>query len=890
MEDLVGHSLAHFRVVEKIGEGGMGVVYRATDERLRRDVALKVLPESIGEDEEGRRRLLREARSAAAVTHANIATVFEVGEADGRVFIAMELVEGELLRSAMERGLSIPEALRIARAIASGLARAHAKGIIHRDLKPENVMITEHGEVKILDFGLAKIGGLKSAAALTLSQGNSDTQLTEAGRVLGTPAYMAPEQARGGEVDARSDVFSFGVMLYEMLAGVRPFLGDTALAVMLAATLNEPELLSKHNPEVSPDVEALVSKCLAKTPDARYSTAAHVLDALNALEGDAAVERAKTTVPPKALREGGSIRTFPGTVAAEAPRTSRGMQGAVTLLLLALLATGLYVVRPGRSGDSEARREAGSAAASGPKGPGALPPPKTEKPEAAAAYASGMQALHDDNSIKAMERFGKAVEIDPGMAAAHLRLSIALIAGDSPSLRRAEYEKAAGLRADLDERDRGLLEAMQPFLQSAVQDTIETDKRMRALAARYPDDAEIWRLLGIVHYFTSLAKDPAERALALDPNDAQSWENKGLASFAAGKFAEARPAFERCGALSVDGADCFSWLGETDSLQGRCTDFESEARRAADREPFFLISVLWAMPSAGRSLAALEDIVPQIVSATPPSLGPEWVGLGLKVRLAILAGDFAEASALADKASRVLLGDERLRSSYAPHYEHIGQLIEIALETGDERAVQRLASDFVAHRDAWTTEATFGHGTDLSLTFARLASRVGEPPPTSFEEARKAWIGARLIAGSDRAQIWDYAYASPALTEAEAKAALAALPEWGPATPTPANFYNVFGRVGSPEADYGRVLLLAGHVDEAIEHLKRAVATCDLFTSTLDHVRAELDLGRALAQKGDKPGACEAYGKVLAQWGHAKPRSVTADAARARSKALGCSG
>jgi tetratricopeptide (TPR) repeat protein len=180
---------------------------------------------------------------------------------------------------------------------------------------------------------------------------------------------------------------------------------------------------------------------------------------------------------------------------------------------------------------------------------------------------------------------------------------------------------------------------------------------------------------------------------------------------------------------------------------------------------------------------------------------------------------------------------------------------------------------------------------DLSLYFARLGWPANEPAPPEFEAKRRAWIDQRLKGwGAYKGAVWDYAYASPAFTATEANAALAALAELGPPTSAPAfGGFSCSGRSGSPEADAGRVYLLAGRVDEAVEHLKKAVAQCDVLPSTLDHVHAELNLGRALEQKGDHTGACEAYGKVLARWGHATPRSVTADAAKERSKALGCS-
>jgi eukaryotic-like serine/threonine-protein kinase len=223
-----GNILAHFRILAKIGEGGMGVVYRAEDENLRRPVALKVLPPDVIANEERRMRFLREARAAAAIPHPNIATIYEIGEADGVVFIAMELVEGATLRGRLGKGpLTIKDSLDIVLQIAEGLARAHRSHIVHRDLKPENVAITPASHVKILDFGLAKLLLENDGADghhLTRVQTISGEK-TEPGRILGTTSYMSPEQARGEVVDARSDIFSLGSVLYEMVTGRAAFRG-----------------------------------------------------------------------------------------------------------------------------------------------------------------------------------------------------------------------------------------------------------------------------------------------------------------------------------------------------------------------------------------------------------------------------------------------------------------------------------------------------------------------------------------------------------------------------------------------------------------------------------------------------------------------------------------
>jgi len=267
--------LSHYRIVEKIGEGGMGVVYRARDQTLRRDVALKVLPADRVGDAQRRLRFLREARAAAAVTHPNIATVHEIDEAEGVLFIAMELVEGETLRSRLKgRPLLVPDALGIATEIAEGLTRAHQSHVVHRDLKPENVVIGVDGHVKILDFGLAKILQHPDEAHRSqLSQAETASlELTEARSLLGTAAYMSPEQTRGETVDARSDIFSFGTTLYEMVTGKLPFSGKTHMDKLTAILHTQPGPASQINSKVPLELDRILAKCLEKDPRERYQS------------------------------------------------------------------------------------------------------------------------------------------------------------------------------------------------------------------------------------------------------------------------------------------------------------------------------------------------------------------------------------------------------------------------------------------------------------------------------------------------------------------------------------------------------------------------------------------------------------------------------------------
>jgi TolB-like protein len=271
MQELVGRILGHYRIAEKIGAGGMGEVYRAHDDRLDRDVAVKVLPEELAANPERLARFEREAKAVAQLAHPNILAIHDFGAESGITFAVMELLEGQSLREVLSTtALTQRKAVEFARSIADGLAAAHDKGIIHRDLKPENVFLTKDGQIKILDFGLAKTslpeGDLGSATPTEELQ-------TRPGGLLGTVPYMAPEQVQGEPVDGRSDIFALGVVLYEMLTGRRPFGGSTAVETAAAILKEDPEPMSSVLPGVSPTLADVVSTCLEKRPEDRFSSA-----------------------------------------------------------------------------------------------------------------------------------------------------------------------------------------------------------------------------------------------------------------------------------------------------------------------------------------------------------------------------------------------------------------------------------------------------------------------------------------------------------------------------------------------------------------------------------------------------------------------------------------
>ena len=256
-----GAQLGHYRILEPLGAGGMGEVYRARDERLERDVAIKVLSARLTGDPAMLDRFEREARAVAALTHPNILGIYEFSRDGSTCYAATELLHGESLRQRLMRGpLGARRAIETGREIAKGLAAAHEQGVIHRDLKPENVFLTRDGQVKILDFGLAKVTTFEEDPQ------NAPTAGTQPGTVMGTLAYMSPEQARGKPVDARSDIFSFGAVLYEMLSGRRAFRGDTAADTLMAILTGEPPELTATDAALSPSLQRIVRHCLEKDP------------------------------------------------------------------------------------------------------------------------------------------------------------------------------------------------------------------------------------------------------------------------------------------------------------------------------------------------------------------------------------------------------------------------------------------------------------------------------------------------------------------------------------------------------------------------------------------------------------------------------------------------
>jgi serine/threonine protein kinase len=448
-----GVRFTHFRIERLLGEGCMGEVYLARDEKLERDVALKLLPARVVGSEERKRRFLREARSAAAIRHPNVAVIYETGEDHGTVFIAMEYLEGQSLRARLGDGALPPrEALEVARGIAAAIQAAHAAGVIHRDLKPDNVMFDRDGRLRVRDFGLAKLTEQPADAHADTVAPETATLLTEEGRVMGTPGYMAPEQASGEPVDHRADIFALGVILYEMLTGARPFAGSSPLEVIASTLRDTPQPPSSRRHELGPVLDVVVSRCLAKRAYERFASAAELDEALaDAMRGlevapqaeagavaaparpapDAPEPRAAEAVPPAA-------DTLRSPSAGKARR--RFIAAAIGLMLVA--AAGLLWLRDRRGSES-------TAAAEGAATPADSCPPVSDDADIQREFCRGVEAYLALDIAAAETSFGAAAQRAPDQPWPHVGLSLVY------GMKMHFAKSSAEMRLAADRADRG---------------------------------------------------------------------------------------------------------------------------------------------------------------------------------------------------------------------------------------------------------------------------------------------------------------------------------------------------------------------------------------------------------------------------------------------------
>jgi serine/threonine protein kinase/tetratricopeptide (TPR) repeat protein len=823
-----GGTLGPYVVHERIGAGGMGEVYRATDPRLAREVAIKLMHSGSERDAQRLKRFENEARAAAQLNHPNILAVLDVGTHEGVPYLVTELLEGQTLRERLEKPFAPGDATDVAKQIAQGLRAAHAHGIVHRDLKPENVFITNEGRAKIIDFGIARFEDEQKGTGTVTATGVS----------LGTIGYMAPEQVRGLPADARADWFAFGCILYELVGGRRAFHGATSVETGYAILNQAPPPL----PEGAP-YAALIRACLEKDRERRPQSADEVLAAL----------------------AGGGVRT--PSPAASGTLWKVALGAMITLGVVTVIAT--------RRLDPQLAPAVAVTVDAPDAGPHFgvsmvdLPLPKSSSPEALARYRKGGQELHDGNVAEGRDLLAQALKLDPLMGSVPLRLCLWSLGGAKDCL------EARQLRSTLSPREQAMLDALAPPGDSlGVIDVDGGLAREQELLTRYPDDAEIMLVAAIQHPVTQVSQLPEaiallDRALDLDPKFAGVfWVRTGPMGFGM-TAAEIGKQFERCLEVSPGAATCMRNLARLEARKGRCDAYLRYAQRgiAAQPDGTTMQTVLF---DASLATGASRDELDALLVRWPEMRSQRSFGVSLEMNAAAQIGelDHAQVDAGTELNTRVFLA-------------------HLAEETGDAVGVARQVRSYMRDRvTAFARHDTNGELFDGPMI--ALALRSGAMSAAETERTLEGWLREY----TPRAPRIDSATILRLYTVANAEDARGALemiergsPEARGVVFSEVDFYGWI----THGLYLGHAALLAGDLDRAIGWLKQAADACfSSETPVLFAQRARLELGDAYERKGDAAAACETYGKILAQWSHPKPRSVTAEKAKARMKALHC--
>jgi eukaryotic-like serine/threonine-protein kinase len=806
------------------------------------------------------RRLLREARAMAKLAHPSVTAVYDVGMHADEIFLAMELVDGcSLTEWLRERRRSWREVLDVFRQAGEGLVAAHAAGIVHRDFKPDNVLVSRDGRVRVTDFGLARAAAPERADG-TEAHGKGETgaaegtgssgTVTRTGAIQGTPAYMAPEQLDGGPADARSDLFSFCVSLYEGLYGARPFAG-VELDVIRRAIEGGAFRTPLRGSSVPVWLRRIVLRGLRASPAARPESMRVLLDSFGA--GLSRARRQKVLAASGALLLSVSI-------------------AAVATLGRARQGSGMPVASPP------------AAPSEGPTAITDLPLPASTSAEALQVYRRGIRKVRDGERASAAD-FARAAELDPNLAAAQLRYALAVF-WESPEEGRTHLARAVEARDVLGDRDRLVLRAAEAWMRAQPADGKAFAHLLDEAFARYPLDAELALRAGFGRDEIG-DQDGAiqmfDRATAIDPAFGSAYGFKAQALAYAGDVAAARATAEECLRRVPEATICLGDLTVYDAEDGRCDDLLVDGQRILAHEPSSTEGY-WQLALAafaqGRPPEVVGELLRQRTARFPEPQRAE-AGLFDEWTLAVLGGDFDEARARADELERGVTADadQQLHARAALWW------VQASAESGRPADAAARARDFLRRKAAWVEEP---RGEDFAILHdptprLLLAERRGGLlSGAAFETERRRWVDAWMarVIPLYAPYVWLHGYAAVADTSDDATRALAELPRFGR---MPA-----FGPLTLGDAYEGATYYLAGRAADAVPLLRRAARSCLAIQSPFEQTQATALLGEALAATGDRDGACGAYGVVLARWGRAKPRSLTAERVASLAHALGC--
>ncbi|MGO8995019.1 MAG: protein kinase domain-containing protein [Polyangiaceae bacterium] len=874
-------------VDEVLGSGAMGLVVSATHKLIGQKVAIKFVKSDYLDSDDAIGRFKREARALVAVQSENVVRVLDYGTLqDESPYLVMEYLTGRDLQQELKARGTIPlaEVAEIIVQACEGLAAAHARGIVHRDIKPANLFLTQRANgtrlVKIVDFGISK-APIATEEELSMTRGS-----------IGSPHYMAPEQLRNASrVDARSDVWSLGVTLFRALTGELPFTGDSVAALLAAVASGEPRRLSEERPDLPPEIDAIITRCLHKNPDERFGSAQELADALAPF----AMPSARITSTPRVAQAQGQPHADGGvlhesTSKAHVSHVSGNLKAspewkarlalAVAIgVPLAAVSLALRLTSPGGTG--AARSVDAAASASRVVVITDLPAPKSANAEAAAAYQAGLQAVRDGSLVEAMRRFDRAAALDPTMAAAELR---GAVHGDwlAGAETRRHARAALSLRASLSESDRELLDAVAPLYISPQPELEDSLRRIDKLVASRPRDTELLflsaRLFLTRRPHAELLKI-SDRLLELDPHFASALWLRGLVQELELDHTAAMRSVDQCMEISPSAASCLRVRATLEDLQGDCVGLEADAQRmvamedGSDRAHDFLARALFAL---GRPIDSVREALSRKWQACPESTRAATT-LTDEAHLAILRGDFAEALKDAEELDRTvrLEGTEKDRAA--------ATLLRIDLDTevGDVAGAAQVADAHLRRVPVWSTDVI---EEDPRPRLYAAAVRGGLRTPQERDQARAEWrtIWDAKIQPYDRPRVWLEGYAAPAETREEAVEALAVLSDYEPMPPLVVT--------GSTVPAMAKVHALAGRSHEALPELVSVTWSCRALAEPIGVTRAQLQLGQVLEATGDVAGACAAYGAVIDRWGPAKrtATSVTAAAALARVKLLAC--